>query len=695
MRPEILFPLFAPVTSLPGVGPRFARLIEKAAGPQVVDLLWHLPSGIIDRRFSPKLAEAPEGAIVTLTLCVDKHFPAPGNGKRPYKVRCRDDTGFMHLVFFHAKGDYLKKALPEGEIRVVSGRIERFGDELQMTHPDHIASLDEVLALKRVEPVYPMTAGLTPRIMGKAAAAAVERAPALDEWIEPRFAARQKWTGWREALHRAHSPESEDDLLPTKPWRQRLAYDELLANQLALALVRQHQRRQRGRALAGDGTLRAKAIAALPFTLTSSQRQAVDEISADMASGLRMLRLLQGDVGSGKTIVALLAMLIAVEAGAQAALLAPTEILARQHFATIAPLAEAAGVPTALLTGRDKGKARDAILTNLASGKIGIVVGTHALLQDDVDFRDLGLAVVDEQHRFGVHQRVILAEKGAAADMLVMTATPIPRTLMLTAYGDLDVSRLTEKPAGRKAIDTRAVPLDRLDEVANAVARAIDQGGQIYWVCPLVEESEQVDLANAEARYRDLVHRFGEARVGLVHGRQRAAERDRTMAAFAAGETSVLVATTVIEVGVDVPNASVMVIEHAERFGLAQLHQLRGRIGRGARASTCLLLYQAPLGETAKARLKVLRDTDDGFRIAEEDLRLRGAGELLGTRQSGLPAFRLADLALHDDLLRAARDDATLALERDPNLTGPRGRALRVLLYLFERDAVVRTLRSG
>jgi ATP-dependent DNA helicase RecG len=695
MRPEILFPLFAPVTSLQGVGPRFAKLIEKAAGPQVVDLLWHLPGGIIDRRFSPKLAEAPEGAIVTLTLRVDRHFPAPGNGKRPYKVRCRDETGFIHLVFFRAKGDYLKKALPEGEIRVVSGRIEKFGDELQMTHPDHIAPLDEVLSLKRVEPVYPMTAGLTPRIMGKAVGAAVERAPLLEEWIEPRFVAKQNWLPWHAALRRAHNPEGEDDLALNTAWRERLAYDELLANQLALALVRQHQRRQRGRSLSGDGRLRAKAIAALPFTLTQSQRHANDEIAADMASDLRMLRLLQGDVGSGKTIVALLAMLIAVEAGMQSALLAPTEILARQHFATIAPLAEAAGVATALLTGRDKGKSRDSIIADLASGKIRIVVGTHALLQEDVDFKDLGLAVVDEQHRFGVHQRVILAEKGAAADMLVMTATPIPRTLMLTAYGDLDVSRLTEKPAGRKPIDTRAVPLGRMEEVIGAVARDIDQGGQVYWVCPLVEESEQVDLANAEARYRDLTQRFGEARVGLVHGRQRAAERDRAMAAFVAGSTSVLVATTVIEVGVDVPNASVMVIEHAERFGLAQLHQLRGRIGRGARASTCLLLYQPPLGETAKSRLKVLRETDDGFRIAEEDLRLRGAGELLGTRQSGLPAFRLADLAVHDELLKAARDDATLALERDPNLTGARGRALRILLYLFERDAVVRTLRSG
>jgi ATP-dependent DNA helicase RecG len=693
LRPEILFPLFAPVTSLPGVGPRIGKLIEQLAGPRVADLCWHLPSGLVDRRYSPALADAPEGAIVTVTVTIDRH-EKPRTPRLPYRIRCHDATGALTLVFFNAKPDWLEKTLPIGQTRVVSGRVERYQGELQMAHPDQVVPEAEAETVRRVEPVYPLTAGLTPRLLAKAVRAAVERAPELPEWIDPEYLKRQGWAGWRASLVMAHTPAELADLEPTTLVRRRLAFDELLASQLALALVRARQRRLVGRRLKGDGEIRTRIAKALPFALTASQKTAVKEIEADMAGPAPMLRLLQGDVGSGKTVVALMAMAIAVEAGAQAALLAPTEILARQHLATIAPLAEAAGLRVGLLTGRDRAKARAETLAGLADGSIPIVVGTHALVQEDVEFRDLGLAVIDEQHRFGVHQRLLLAEKGKGADVLVMTATPIPRTLMLTAYGDLDVSRLTEKPAGRQPIDTRAVPLERIEEVVAAVGRAIADGARAYWICPLVEESEAVDLANAEARFADLAQRLP-VRVGLVHGQQKAAERDAAMSAFSRGDLDILVATTVVEVGVDVPAATIMVVEHAERFGLAQLHQLRGRIGRGAKRSTCLLLYQAPLGETAKSRLKILRETDDGFRIAEEDLRLRGAGELLGTRQSGLPDFRLANIAQHGELLAAARDDARLILERDPELAAARGQALRVLLYLFERDAVVKTVRSG
>ena len=691
MRPEILFPLFAPVTSLPGIGPRTGKQIEGLAGPLVVDLLWHLPREIVDRRYSPKIVEAAEGRVATLTVTVEAHDPPPDR-RRPYRVRCRDDSGFLHLIFFHARPEYLEKILPKGSIRVVSGRIERFREEIQMPHPDHIVSPEEADSIRRVEPVYPMTAGLSPKTLVKAITAAIGQAPELADWLDPAFRSRRRWPSWREALLSAHAPDDEAALSPSAIARERLAYDELLANQLALALLRARHRGLPGREIAGDDRLRAKVRAALPFELTASQETALAEIFGDMADSGRMLRLLQGDVGSGKTVVALLAMLNAVECGAQAALMAPTEILARQHYATIGPLAEAAGVRIAVLTGRDKPADRKATLAGLADGSIELAVGTHALFQEPVKFADLALAVIDEQHRFGVHQRLDLAAKGKGVDMLVMTATPIPRSLMLTAYGDLESSQLREKPAGRKPVDTRTVPLNRLDEVVGAVARAMDGGAGIYWVCPLVSESESLDLAAAEERFSALSARFGD-RVGLIHGRMKTAEKDAAMARFSAGDARLLVATTVIEVGIDVADAAIMVVEHAERFGLAQLHQLRGRVGRGGQASTCLLLYGQPLGETARARLAIMRETDDGFRIAEEDLRLRGAGEMLGVRQSGMPEFRLADFAAHGELMAVARDDAKLILGR--GMKGPRGEALRTLLYLFERDAAAVTLRSG
>ena len=694
MRPALLNPLFASVTALGGVGPRVAKALGRVAGDRVVDLLWHLPTGLIDRGFTPKIRDAPPGTVATIAVTVLEHLPPPRSSRRPWRVVCADETGKLVLVFFRARGDYLRRVLPPGEARVVSGRVEHYDDIAQMTHPDRIAAPGEAADLARVEPVYPLTAGLAARPLAKAVAAALERAPDLPEWTGPGLATRDGWLPWREAVRRVHAPESESDLDAAAPARRRLAYDELLANQLALALVRAHMRRTGGRQLAGDGGLRRRALAALPFAPTRAQEEAVADIVRDLASDRRMLRLLQGDVGSGKTLVALMCLLVAVEAGAQGALLAPTELLARQHHATLTPLLAAAGVPAAVLTGRDKGRARDAVLAGLADGSTGVAVGTHALFQKDVAFHDLAVAVIDEQHRFGVHQRLQMQRKGRALDTLVMTATPIPRTLMLTAYGDMDVSRLREKPPGRTPVTTAVLPVSRLDEVVGAVARAVADGNRVYWVCPLVSESEAVDLADAQARHAALAERFGE-RAGLIHGRMTPARRDAEMRSFAAGARGVLVATTVVEVGVDVPEATVMVVEQAERFGLAQLHQLRGRVGRGPRASTCLLLYRPPLGETARARLNIVRETEDGFRIAEEDLKLRGAGELLGTRQSGLPEFRIADLPRDDSLLAAARDEAAEVLDSDPELSGPRGRALRVLLYLFERDLAVSFLRSG
>jgi ATP-dependent DNA helicase RecG len=692
VRPAILDTLFAPVTALPGIGAQLAKLFERLAGPLVVDLLWHLPSGIVDRRASPPINALQPDQIVTVAVRVEAH--QPGRGPRPYRVICADPTGRLTLAYFNVKGDYLTRLLPVGAERVVSGRVEFYNGAPQIAHPDLVLRPDELDRLKPIEPVYPLTAGLASRVVQRAAAAALDQAPDLPEWIDPALGERRLWPPWAEAVRRVHSPAAESDLSPTDPARERLAYDEVFASQLAVALVRARRRRQKGRAIVGSGALTGRVEAGLGFALTGAQRLAIAEIAADMAQPRRMMRLLQGDVGSGKTVVALLAMLSAVENGGQVALMAPTEILARQHHATLQRHAAVAHVEIGFLTGREKGQARASMLASLASGLTPVVVGTHALLQHDVEFRDLALVVIDEQHRFGVEQRLALSAKGSDADTLLMSATPIPRTLMMTGYGDLDVSRLTEKPPGRRPIDTRTVALERLDDVVAAVGRALEQKAKVYWICPMVEESETTDLAAVEERHRALAP-LAPGRVGLVHGRMKARDKDNAMAAFAGCEMDLLVATTVIEVGVDVPDATVMVIEHAERFGLAQLHQLRGRIGRGDKPSTCLLLYQSPLGAVAKRRLEILRETEDGFRIAEEDLRLRGAGEVLGTRQSGLPSLRLADLAAHEELIAIAHDDARLVLERDPQLESERGRALRVLLYLFRRDEAVQYLRAG
>jgi ATP-dependent DNA helicase RecG len=700
MRPPLLDPLFASLKSLPGVGPKverlFARLLDRSeAAPRVVDLLLHLPTGAVDRRARPKVRDVEPGSVATLAVTVERHrAPPPGRSRAPYQVYASDETGDVVLTFFHGRKDHLETLLPVGELRYVSGATALYDGMLQMVHPDRIVSEAELHKLPAVEPVYPLTEGLSINQVRKVADAALGKLPALPEWQDDAWRKRNGFPSFADALADLHRPERPEDVRPDGPAWTRLAYDEFLAGQLALGLVREHQRSQPGRGSSSEGLLRARIVKALPFSLTPSQVRAVDDIVIDLARPPRMVRLLQGDVGSGKTVVALLAAATAIEAGRQAAMMAPTEILARQHFATVQPLAEKAGVRTALLTGRDRPKERTATLERLANGEIDFVVGTHALFQEEVAFRDLALAVIDEQHRFGVHQRLALARKGDAVDMLVTTATPIPRTLVLTYFGDMEISELREKPAGRKPIDTRALPLSRLDEVVDAVGRAVDEGHRVYWVCPLVEESETGDLAAAEERYSALKQRFGE-RVELVHGQMKAADKDRAMARFASGEAQVLVATTVIEVGVDVPAATVMVIEHAERFGLAQLHQLRGRVGRGSARSTCLLLYRAPLGETAKARLAIMRETEDGFRIAEEDLKLRGEGDLLGTRQSGLPGFRVARIELHAGLLAAARDDAALILSRDATLQTERGAALRHLLYLFERDEAIRLLRAG
>ena len=699
MRPALLNPLFAPVTSLAGVGPKQDRLFRYLLGreetPRLVDLLLHLPASVIDRRTRPKIRDAVPGTVVTLEVTVDRHRPTPGrNPRAPHLVYASDETGDVVLTYFRAQPGYVEKLLPVGTKRYVSGTLQTFDGIPQIVHPDRVVDEAGFAKLSGIDPVYPLTEGLALGSLRRAMAQALQKLPALPEWTSPEVIRRCKFPPLAEALSRVHLPLETTDILPDGPFWSRLAFDELLAGQLALALVRAQLRRPAGDRHAGDGHLRKRIIDALPYSLTSSQRQAAAAISDDLRQPVRMLRLLQGDVGSGKTVVALLAAAAVTEVGKQAALMAPTEILARQHIKTITPLAERAGLRVAILTGREKGKERRDILAGLEAGEIDLLVGTHALIQDDVVFGALALAVVDEQHRFGVRERLALTAKGGNVDVLVLSATPIPRTLVLTYFGDMDVSELREKPAGRQPIDTRAVPDSRLNEVMDAVGRALTGGKLVYWICPLVEESETVNLTDAEQRFESLKARFGD-KVGLVHGKMRGTDKDRVMAQFAAREIGLLVATTVVEVGVDVPAATIMVIENAERFGLAQLHQLRGRIGRGSEASTCLLLYKEPLNEMSTARLKVIRETTDGFRIAEEDLKLRGEGDVLGVRQSGLPGYRIARSDVHAQLITQARDEALRIMKDNPKLTGAHGEALRCLLYLFERDEALPLIGAG
>jgi ATP-dependent DNA helicase RecG len=698
MRPSLLDPLFAPARSLPGIGPRIEELIARLVGvedgePLIRDLLFHLPTGMVDRSMRPPLYEMPPSGIVTVEGVVER-IEKPRGEDSPWRVILAEGNAAIQVVYFKAQSDWLRKLFPLGARRIVSGRVEWFDMRPQIRHPDYVLPPERSDELRTTEPIYRLTADLSPKVLRRAIAAALERVPHLPEWLSPALLSGRGWPSFADALRQLHMPATAEGFGPESAAWQRLAFDELTASQLALGLVRASMRRGRGTAWRSAGRLVKEIESALPFTLTAAQRKAIAEVNTDLAREERMLRLLQGDVGSGKTAVALMSMATVIECGGQAALMAPTDLLARQHLATITPLAAAAGLKTVLVSGKERAAERSAAVAAIADGSAQIAVGTHALLQAGVDFKRLGLVVVDEQHRFGVHQRLALSAKGQAPDVLVLTATPIPRTLVLSYFGDMEVSQLTEKPADRQPVDTRAVPLDRLEEVVARIGSAIDSGDKVYWICPVISESDETELNAVEERFAALVALFG-SRVGILHGRMNAGDKEAAMTAFRDGETSILVATTVVEVGVDVPDATIIVIEHAERFGLAQLHQLRGRVGRGSKRSVCLLLYKPPLGETALARLNVMRETDDGFRIAEEDLRLRGEGDILGTRQSGMPGFRIALPEIHSELLPLARDEAKLALAQDATFSGERAEALRLLLYLFGRDQAVGLIRAG
>ena len=693
MRPVLLSKIFTAISKIPGVSSRLTPLLEQVCGPEIVDFFWHFPSGVIDRTFFPKITEASPGQISSFIVRVDNH-EKPRNKKMPYRVKCTNEDGDLTLVFFHSHPEYLKKELPEGKLRLVSGRVTTYKGKIQINHPDLISPIEEIESLPSLEPTYPLTEGLTRKTLTKVIQKALHLAPDLPEWIDQDLLQENQWPSWHDALQSIHAPKTINDLAPDSRNRKRLAYDELLADQLAVALIRKNKFQGSGRPSGKYGAVVKQAESLLPFKLTVTQKKCIEDIIHDMVANKRMVRLVHGDVGSGKTVLAFLSMIAAIAAGHQATFMAPTEILAQQHFEALNTWCQPLGISCHLLTGSTNGKTRAATLNSISTGKVNIVIGTHAIIQPDVKFKDLSLAIIDEQHKFGVGQRLALSQKGMHVDLLVLSATPIPRTLLMSAYGDMDVSRLTSRPNNRGKIRTAVKPLSQIRSVIDAISRAISAAGKVYWVCPLVEESNFMDLSAATTRHTNLEKIFGK-RVGLVHGQMDQITKDRVINNFANGSTDILVATTVVEVGIDVPDATIMIIEQAERFGLSQLHQLRGRVGRGEKSGSCLLLYGSPLSPAARARLEILRQTTDGFLIAEEDLRLRGAGELLGRRQSGLPQYKIAELPLDNDLLITAHKHAKLITNTENFLHLSYGPALRVLLYLFRRDSALTLLRSG
>ncbi|MBT4879802.1 MAG: ATP-dependent DNA helicase RecG [Alphaproteobacteria bacterium] len=703
MPAKILAPLFSPLSSLEGIGPKTEKILENFVGSRVLDLLLHLPTKILCRYPIKQIADLgqfeeavhqKESPCVSFVAKVHKHY-VPFSKRQPYRIRCKDPSGNIDLIFFRADARYMDNILPTGEERLITGSLNFYKGKAQMTHPDHVGAPEDLASWCGAEAHYPLSTGISSKLLQKTMASAIQTTPELPEWIDRSLHKKKAWPSWQEALSKSHSPQEESALEPTSPERQRLAYDELLANQLLLRLMRQYHRKIEGKSRTKKGELIPKLLEILPFELTLGQKAAWEEISQDMAAPMKMVRLLHGDVGSGKTMVAFLALLRAVETGEQAALMAPTEILAQQHFQTLAPLAEKLGLKLDLFTGtRNRMKNAKESHEKLASGETQIAIGTHALLYDSINFKNLGLVVIDEQHRFGVDQRLSLTSKNNKVDVLAMTATPIPRTLQLTAFGDMDVSCISDKPSNRGNVTTGALSIDRLEDVIQSLERVLEKQEKVYWICPLIEESELLDLAAAKDRYESLRTQFGD-KVGLVHGKMKSDEKDKVMAQFKSGDISILIATTVIEVGVHVDDATLMVIEHAERFGLSQLHQLRGRIGRSSRDANCFLLYESPLSPTAQRRLGIMRKSNDGFRIAEEDLKLRGAGDIMGSQQSGKSPFRIANLFIHQDLLQKAYKDAQLLLNKDPQLKSERGKAARILLALFEREKALKYLQSG
>ncbi len=694
MRSNKINPLFSPILSLSGIGPKLDVLFQRLVGPRLVHLLWHLPYNIIKRKFINNIIEAEINSLITFKVDVIKHKPSYFSSKAPYKISCLCGDTPVTLVFFYARQPYIKTVLPEGESRFISGKLEYFKNTYQITHPSHIVEIDKLNTLKNIEPVYSLTAGLTHNIYIKTIDKILQKIPDLEEWIDEKIINKYFFNDWKNSLLKSHQPTSKDDLMESNIYRKRLAYDELLAHQLAIAIIRNYNQKTKGIKFNQNLNLVFKCINNLPFKLTQSQKKAWKEIFEDLTSPHQMIRLLQGDTGSGKTVIALLSLIHAIDSSYQGVLMAPTSILAQQHFNNLSTILKPLNINILLLTGKDTGNSRLEKLSLIKTGEAQIIIGTHALIQDDVSYHSIGLVVCDESHRFGVFQRLSLTNKGKKPNVLTMSGTPIPRTLALAAYGNIDQSRLTEKPEGRIPINTKSIPISKVNDLINRLTNKIETNEKIYWVCSLVEESEELDLQAATKRFESLNRKF-KGKVLLIHGQLKEKEKENVMKKFQNEDYSILVATTVIEVGVDVPLATTMIIENAERFGLSSLHQIRGRIGRNNMPANCILLFKENIGELAKKRIAKMKETNDGFEIAEHDSLLRGEGDRIGKKQSGQPSFLIADLAFDKELLEDARKTVEFISNNDPKLENENGLRLRNLLHLFEKDVAIKTLLAG
>ena len=692
MRPAYLDLLLSPINKLKGVGPKIENIINKLGINLNIHFLWHFPYKIIEKKYYENIHDAPLNQFVTLKIEVIKHYPSKFR-RQPYRVSCLANETAIDIVYFNARHPVIRSILPHKSFKMISGKLEFFKNKFQITHPSNIENVTDIQLLREKEPVYSLTAGLNMKTFIKLSNQVLDSIPNLKEWIEERLLLKYNFISWKEAIEKLHNPEIEDTYSEKNIFRRRLAFDELLAHQLAICIIRTIDNKKISVVFKNNNKLKNDLIKNLEFKLTNSQINVVDEIQKDLVSNKQMIRLLQGDVGSGKTIVALISMLTVIESGYQVTLMAPTSILAYQHYENISKLILNLPIEIDILTGKDKGKKRIEKLDRIKDGKTQIIIGTHALIQEGVNFKKLGLSVIDEQHRFGVYQRMAFNYKGFRPSILVMSATPIPRTLTLAAYGDMDESRLIEKPIGRKPIKTTSLTLKKEKNLIERIKKKINNSNdKFFWVCPLIEESQELDLKAATDRYIAL-NKIFKNKVMLIHGQLSEKDKELTMEKFKNEDYRILVATTVIEVGIDIKSATTIIIEHAERFGLAQLHQLRGRVGRNDEESYCILLHKENINDTAKKRLDIMTNTNDGFLIAEEDLKIRGPGEVLGKRQSGLPSFNIADLSYDGDLLEEAKLYAENIISYDPQLN--QNKNLKDLLYIHERDTAIKTLNAG